>query len=284
MLSKVRVADTVVQSCLTHALTTEQEEVMGLLLGQISTTSSASLFPEVGFNCKTNRDGFPCSDAAENVADVWDLWVVQRSVRRSDRVEIAPERLADASEEAERCTATVKTPTRVIGWYHSHPRITPYPSQVDLNSQLTYQSLESGWVGLIFSVFYKDPSEKSAVSIHCFQTGPDCSHKMVEVEVVPITQMPLRSLPNCDATCQLLRVFQAEVEAAIELVKQRCHEAPNAMKTAYALRDVQLFSLEKLVLQPALRCLNISISELEKKVAKLEKAPASPVVNDLWST
>jgi hypothetical protein len=78
--------------------------------------------------------------------------------------------------------------TRVIGWYHSHPHITVLPSAVgtarrgtpcgaeraserasahaslcraaDVRTQSTYQLLDEGFVGLIFSVFDQDQRDK----------------------------------------------------------------------------------------------------------------------------
>ena len=41
----------------------------------------------------------------------------------------------------------------VVGWYHSHPNITVFPSQVDINTQLSMQMIGVDFIGLIFSVF-----------------------------------------------------------------------------------------------------------------------------------
>ena len=50
---------------------------------------------------------------------------------------------------------------KVVGWYHSHPRITVWPSEVDLRTQLSFQLMDKNMVGLIFSVF--DTSVESKV-------------------------------------------------------------------------------------------------------------------------
>nr|CCC92633.1 putative Mov34/MPN/PAD-1 metallopeptidase [Trypanosoma congolense IL3000] len=281
-LRKVRVADTVIQSCYVHAFSTEQEEVMGLLLGEVI----------VSTDCEKSA-GEPNASSSVSIgpfkeANVWDSWVVQRSVRCSDRVEMAPELLSGASEEAERCTKQVGTHTRVIGWYHSHPRITPYPSHVDLRSQLSYQMMESGWVGLIFSVFYCNGSKQNATCIHCFQTGPGGTHEMVDLEIVPISKMPLKSLPPSDSTCRLLRTFRTEVEAAVEFVRKRCGGAQDAMDAARNLRDVQFYILEKLIAQPAILHMQCSVAELRKKVQELEsrlqkKRPGNDVLFDVFN-
>ncbi|KEG11386.1 metallopeptidase [Trypanosoma grayi] len=270
-LTKVCVADTVVQACLAHALTTEQEEVMGVLLGEVTVHHATTPAVAAASPTSSHTGTAAARQTLHKRANVWGSWILQRSVRRSDRVEIAPEMLASATEEADRCTEDIGCPTRVIGWYHSHPRITPYPSQVDLRSQETYQMLESGWVGLIFSVFYSDMSNRNAVSMHCFQTGPGGTHEKIDVEVVPVSKMPVRALPPCDVTHRLLHIFRAEVRAAVELVRQRCKGAPDAMAAAFALQEVQLYTLEKLIAQPALRQLRLSISLMEREVRRLEE-------------
>eukprot|EP01119_Soliformovum_irregulare_P022233 TRINITY_DN7567_c0_g1_i1.p1 TRINITY_DN7567_c0_g1~~TRINITY_DN7567_c0_g1_i1.p1 ORF type:complete len:142 (-),score=25.96 TRINITY_DN7567_c0_g1_i1:502-897(-) len=119
--------------CITHALSTEKEEIMGLLLGDIEETFAGRKAVITGVN------------------------VLTRSDKRKDRVEISPEQLAAASHEAEKISEQLGRRTRVIGWYHSHPHITVLPSHVDIQTQALYQMLDSGFVGLIFSCFNKDP-------------------------------------------------------------------------------------------------------------------------------
>jgi len=127
-----------------HATSTEREEVMGLLLG----------------------DWYPDEphEKPHTCAFVWDFLPQPRSDRRRDRVEASATQLSLASSVAEvwlpvecglQC-ATGPHPkgvlcvgidfigvgagqlsqgvngrrTRVVGWYHSHPHITPHPSHV----------------------------------------------------------------------------------------------------------------------------------------------------------
>ena len=56
--------------------------------------------------------------------------------------------------------------------YHSHPHITVLPSHVDVRTQAMYQSMDEGFIGLIFSVFNQvtDPSRKGASGMCCFLT------------------------------------------------------------------------------------------------------------------
>ena len=63
--------------CTSHALTTEKEEVMGLLLGDVQRGVNGA------------------------VAYILGCALLTRSDRRKDRVEISPEQLAAASSDAE---------------------------------------------------------------------------------------------------------------------------------------------------------------------------------------
>ncbi|KAK8629097.1 hypothetical protein V6N13_077952 [Hibiscus sabdariffa] len=141
-------------TCLTHALSTETEEIMGLLLGDI----------------EYSKDG--------NVtALIWGASPQSRSDRRKDRVETNPEQLAAASAQADislnlhRMTASTGRTTRVIGWYHSHPHITVLPSHVDVRTQAMYQLLDSGFIGLIFSCFSEDTNKVGRIQVIAFQSS-----------------------------------------------------------------------------------------------------------------
>ncbi|CAM8986784.1 unnamed protein product [Rhodiola kirilowii] len=77
-LSCVKMSDDVWLTCVTHALSTETEEIMGLLLGDI----------------QESKDGTV-------TALIWGASPQTRSDRRKDRVETNPEQLAAASAQAE---------------------------------------------------------------------------------------------------------------------------------------------------------------------------------------
>lgn len=90
-----------------------------------------------------------------------------------DRVESSPEQMAGAAALAERLSRETRTRTRVVGWYHSHPHITVLPSHVDVRTQATYQLLDQGFVGLIFSVFNSDGGKSAGhVQVTAFQSQP----------------------------------------------------------------------------------------------------------------
>lgn len=104
-----------------HAMVTEKEEIMGFLLGQVDATGSKLV--------------------------INGLDATMRSDRKSDRVEVSPEQAVASSQKAEQIGL------RVLGWYHSHPHITVWPSHVDLRTQFSMQQMDRDFVGIICSVF-----------------------------------------------------------------------------------------------------------------------------------
>ncbi|KAE8714685.1 Lys-63-specific deubiquitinase BRCC36 [Hibiscus syriacus] len=147
-LTCVKISEDVWLTCLTHALSTETEEIMGLLLGDI----------------EYSKDG--------NVtALIWGASPQSRSDRRKDRVETNPEHLVVKLTSRHRMTASTGRTTRVIGWYHSHPHITVLPSHVDVRTQAMYQLLDSGFVGLIFSCFSEDINKMGRIQVIAFQSS-----------------------------------------------------------------------------------------------------------------
>lgn len=147
-LTCVNMSEDVWLTCLTHALSTETEEIMGLLLGDIQYSKNGSA-----------------------TAMIWGASPQSRSDRQKDRVETNPEQLAAASAQAERMSISTGRTTRVIGWYHSHPHITVLPSHVDVRTQAMYQLLDSGFIGLIFSCFSEDANKVGRIQVIAFQSS-----------------------------------------------------------------------------------------------------------------
>lgn len=158
-LHRVRVAEDVFRACTVHSLTTEKEEIMGLLLGDIL---------EEKLDEQTTHD--PLQNK-QLVAHVWALSIQVRSDKQRDRVELSPQAVSLASEEADRLSRELGRPTRVIGWYHSHPQFTVFPSHVDLRTQLEHQFLDAGFVGLIFGCFNKNPFHGQRFEMIAFQSA-----------------------------------------------------------------------------------------------------------------
>ncbi|KRZ69681.1 Diacylglycerol kinase epsilon [Trichinella papuae] len=154
--------------CLIHAYANEREEVMGLLIGY--------------------------TDEETGCCHVTNTVQLKRLVKRRDRVEMTPETLSEAITYADNLNAmndtldesVRKKPVRVIGWYHSHPHITVYPSGVDNHTQCEYQNaLDPMWIGIIFSVYNTD--ERSGVgrlNYLAFQSFED-GYYSVPVMIVP---------------------------------------------------------------------------------------------------
>lgn len=162
-LSYVHVTQDVFQACCSHSLTTEKEEVMGVLIGNIEVRGD------------------------KKKATIWDICMLTRMDKRKDRVEISSEQLVESTLQAEKLSK-FGLESRVIGWYHSHPKITPWPSHVDLNSQGNYQQLDKGFIGLIFSSFCEESENKGKLELHAFQSRKKITQNGVVWEeiVIPV--------------------------------------------------------------------------------------------------
>ena len=69
--------------------------------------------------------------------------------------------------------------------YHSHPHITVLPSHVDVQTQGQYQLLDTGFIGLIFSVFSNQADCTSRMQMVAFQAASSGSG--FEQQLVPVT-------------------------------------------------------------------------------------------------
>lgn len=113
--------------CLQHALSTEKEEVMGLLIGDVRIICKAeAVFVLVHNFILTQVDEEKC------ISYISSCLILRRSDKQADRVEISPEQLLSATAFAERLTIELGQLRRVVGWYHSHPHITVWPSRVGM--------------------------------------------------------------------------------------------------------------------------------------------------------
>ncbi|KAL3840949.1 hypothetical protein ACJIZ3_025540 [Penstemon smallii] len=164
-LTSVKMSEEVWLTCMTHALSTETEEIMGLLLGDIQQSKNGNV-----------------------TALIWGALPQPRSDRQKDRVETNPEQLTAASVHAEiSFLQSTGTTTRVIGWYHSHPHITVLPSHVDVRTQAMYQLLDSGFIGLIFSCFSEDAQKVGRIQVIAFQSlDGKQNHMLKTVPLSPV--------------------------------------------------------------------------------------------------
>ncbi|KAJ8659903.1 hypothetical protein O0I10_004496 [Lichtheimia ornata] len=172
MLMKVEIPASVYQIMLAHALSTEKEEIIGMLIGE--------------WQGLKNTNPFMASRA---LARIHAVSLLTRSDKRKDRVEIAPEQLHLAACAAEELSKKMDRTMCVIGWYHSHPHITVFPSHVDLRTQQSYQYMDSHFLGLIISCFDERSDMMQRVQITCFQAEEDENGQIkranVPIEVVP---------------------------------------------------------------------------------------------------
>ncbi|XP_027722478.1 lys-63-specific deubiquitinase BRCC36 [Vombatus ursinus] len=183
--------------CLNHALSTEKEEVMGLCIGEVD---------------------------ASKIVHIHSVIILRRSDKRKDRVEISPEQLSAASTEAERLAELTGRPVRVVGWYHSHPHITVWPSHVDVRTQAMYQMMDQGFVGLIFSCFIEDKNTKTGRLLYtCFQSVQ--AQKSADYERIEI---PIHVVPHDT-------IGKVCLESAIELPKILCQEEQDAYRRIHSL-------------------------------------------------
>ncbi|XP_018578530.1 lys-63-specific deubiquitinase BRCC36 [Anoplophora glabripennis] len=187
-LRKVILNADVYAICVQHALTTEKQEIMGLLIGEV--------------------------DEEKYISHISACVILHRMDKQPDRVEISPEQLCTASMHAEQLANKLKRPMRVLGWYHSHPHITVWPSHVDTRTQAMYQTMDPLFVGMIFSVFQSDPRLRSnQVQLTCFQAYQGTSElERREIEFV-IKSSPLQNY-NLEGISNLPRILvQEEVDS-----------------------------------------------------------------------
>jgi BRCA1/BRCA2-containing complex subunit 3 len=142
----VRITVEAYSACLSHALVTDSEEVMGLLLGNIKHD------PEIG-----------------QIINIISTICLTRKCKAKDRVEFDEIQIAKASEIADSLASEHNIEVNVVGWYHSHPKITIPPSSVDLATQFA-QQYQGPFVGLIISCFHNDSSNTNKINLIAFQT------------------------------------------------------------------------------------------------------------------
>ncbi|XP_047501152.1 lys-63-specific deubiquitinase BRCC36-like [Penaeus chinensis] len=230
-VSSVRLAADAYLVCLHHALTTEKEEVMGLLVGQFS-------------------------EGNEVTCDIYSAVTLRRSDKRKDRVEISPEMLIEAQNKAEQMSASSGQELHIVGWYHSHPHITVWPSDIDLQTQAGYQQMDSRFIGLIFSVYNEDKKTKvGSHQVTCFQAtnqspegeAPQYVRLPVPLEIQPTPNLAPNNQQALESLCSTLFDEQSEV---LELSRQRSPQYPLAHLHNAAVMVRSVCGLSSLVSGP----------------------------------
>ncbi|XP_066601551.1 lys-63-specific deubiquitinase BRCC36-like [Prorops nasuta] len=218
-LKKVELQADVYAVCLQHALSTENFEVMGLLIGNLE----------------------------DKIAKISAVIILRRSDKKKDRVEISSEQLLEAAAEAERLQLELKRPMRVLGWYHSHPHITVCPSHVDVRTQGTYQTMDHGFVGLIFSVFSEGKeSKEQEILLTCFQSR-DNEATEIPLEIIYTAEIS----ENCLQTMvDLPKILVQEEEDTAEA----CRNHPDMLASIHndAVRTRALVHITDIITKPLL--------------------------------
>ncbi|XP_050696092.1 lys-63-specific deubiquitinase BRCC36-like isoform X2 [Eriocheir sinensis] len=256
-VSQVRLAADAYLVCLHHALTTEKEEVMGLLVGEFS-------------------------KGKDVVCDIHSAVTLRRSDKRKDRVEISPEMLIEAQQRAEQMSAASGQELHIVGWYHSHPHITVWPSDIDLQTQAGYQQMDSHFIGLIFSVYNDDKKTKvGSHQVTCFQAtnqspegeSPQYVRLPVPIEILPSPTLATNNQQALDNLCSTLYEEQSEF---LEQSRQQSQKHPLTHLHNVAVMVQSVCRLGSLVLGPLvssveeqLRHINTTTRHLEQEAAYL---------------
>ena len=158
---EIKITSHAFSTCLYHSLTTDEEEVMGILFGI----------------CAYDAYNNPTVHVLSNLSLI-------RTCKEKDRVEFDEIQLTKAIEYADEINKkynfTKDDKIKVIGWYHSHPKITHPPSIVDLKTQY-FQQYQGVFVGLIFSVFSNDKFNLQRANLISFQTSQDSNNDYIPI-------------------------------------------------------------------------------------------------------
>ncbi|KAI9252726.1 JAB1/Mov34/MPN/PAD-1 ubiquitin protease-domain-containing protein [Helicostylum pulchrum] len=264
MLSQVNLPASLYRLILSHAYSTEKEEIIGMLIGYWETVSSNN--PYI---------------SAKTVAKVEYISFLSRSDKRKDRVEIASESLHLAVEAAENFSKLAGKEMGVIGWYHSHPHITVLPSHVDIRTQLTQQMMDEKFVGIIVSCFNGGANNVEKVQITCFQSKGDVLTTTPKKVNVPLIISPVENdkytrelywkLPD-----HLHEEHKKEYTASIDCIKYDLRfkgdkpqkSLPNAMTELYnaGIYGQLTTNLIDNMILPATHTLDLKAIALDKEV------------------
>ena len=241
MLDTVIVTSDVMGTCWAHALTTEKEEIMGLLIGKME----------------------------NDVLVISALKVIKRLTKQRDRVEFDNTDLIAASEFAESLPGSLK----VQGWYHSHPHFTVHPSHVDLTTQSGYQMMDPNFVGLIFSVFNYDPKTNiDSKEVVAFQSKVDGSgsNKCHYVKLRVKKNLEGLKKPVLDALSSIPNIFKEE---ELDEYEKACKSSGQVMDKVYnqACFVTHVTKQFSLVTGPILDSIQVQKNMLNDRIRELEK-------------
>lgn len=242
----IKITPDVYSSCLNHALLTDQEEVMGLLIGN-----------------QTIKD-------YKNTINIFSTLCLTRKCKQKDRVEFDEIQIAQAVEIAEEIHKENKIQANVIGWYHSHPKITIPPSNVDLETQKS-QQYQGAFVGLIFSCFSTDTKNVNQIKMIAFQTKKENSELLphyIDIEFINEIELMGNSWLNTANTAMtyssILKNLLSEEEEQYNKEKALIDEDDTINNVLLlSSRQSLLCKIIQNVSTPYVNCLNSEIENMK---------------------
>ncbi|KAH0668100.1 hypothetical protein KY285_029306 [Solanum tuberosum] len=187
-LTSVKMTEEVWLTCLSHALSTETEEIMGLLLGDTQQSKNGSV-----------------------TALIWGALPQPRCDRRKDRVETNPEQLTAASNDPG--NRKNNKSDWLKGFKICNPQMGP-----DVRTQAMYQLLDAGFIGLIFSCFSEDAQKVGRIQVIAFQSldGKQQNHMLLR----PISLSPVHKNSVIDLESPLSSADTSRAGSKIEILEQ----------------------------------------------------------------
>ncbi|CAB4004184.1 lys-63-specific deubiquitinase BRCC36 [Paramuricea clavata] len=166
-----------------------------------------------------------------------------------------------------------KCPMRILGWYHSHPHITVWPSHVDVQTQAMYQIMDPGFVGLIFSCFNDDTASTSGqIQLTCFQSQVNISGEYNRVEV-PVEIVPNEAISDAclEALEQLPDILGQEEEEVFQKTLSNLRRKNNLLTTVHngAVFTKSLCHVIEVMCGPLMQTLENRLERNERKTEDL---------------
>ncbi|KAL9654822.1 hypothetical protein ABK040_008615 [Willaertia magna] len=193
-----------------------------------------------------------------------------------DGVECSPNEFIKAQEVFQKLNLIF------IGWYHSHPRIAPFPSMKDLQMQLEMQTQAPYSFGLICSAYYNEGnlfrcSDKHSFYFNCFRTARNSnSDDLIALKVMyqVVKNNSLRSEIQNEMLNVLKNNFHENNERYKKII-QPFESSLNSNKAnqLYIMSQYQnyLFSFWKNSINERTLALNQDIENLRKRNEYLKK-------------
>jgi len=249
MSKVVRIEADALHICIAHALSTEREEVMGLLIGQTE----------------------------ETVVHIHASVLLRRIDKRKDRVEISPEQLSNASSDAERMGLLTREqkPMRIVGWYHSHPHITVWPSHVDLRTQAMYQIMDESFVGLIVSCFDDVNVTCGDLQVTCFQSNEitlngNAAFNRVDIPI-EIRQCKTTSKASAESLMSLPKIlYEEEKDSYLKTLDNVDQDLITAIQNGTEFTRSVMSTIE-VTCSPLLKSMEMRLKENARKLERLQQ-------------